>query len=352
MDNVKISVIIPVYNAEKYLVQCLDSITAQTLQDIEIICINDGSTDGSLAILNEYKERDSRFTVVNICNGGVSNARNMGLERVSGEYVTFLDSDDWLEPNYCEMLYQLAQDENADIVMCSYCKEYQDRTIIVHSLEKEKLVLDREQTQKYIHRRLYGLVDEELTYPEKSDSIVSPCMQLFKKGVAQKAKFIDIREIGTFEDGLYQIDIYPFCNRFVYVDVPLYHYRKTNTQSITTKYKGDLFYQWQHLYDLMEARIVENGYGDEYKQALNNRICFGLVGLGFNELADCNKNIFQKSKKIKTYLKAERYIKAFKTFRLIKIPLKWKVFFGLCKTKSTFLLVWLLSIMNFLRRKQ
>ena len=327
MNNVKISVIIPVYNAEEYLTQCLESVSSQTIDSLEIICINDGSTDDSLQILKRYEEKDSRFTVVDIRNSGVSNARNIGLDQAKGEYVTFLDSDDWLDANYCEKLYNIAQKENADIVMCTYCKEYQDRTISAHSLEKDEIVFDKAQILKNIHRRLYGLIDDELEYPEKGDSIVSPCMQLFKIDVAKKARFIDIHEVGTFEDGLYQIDVYQHCNRFAYIDEPLYHYRKTNEQSITTKHKDDLFVRWQRLYDVMEMRIAENGYDDDYKQALNNRICFGVIGLGLNELADKNKNIFKKSKRIKKYLKTERYQAAFKKLKLKRMPLKWKVFF-------------------------
>ena len=352
MNDIKISIIIPVYNAEKYLEQCLDSVLAQTLTSFEVICINDGSTDSSLEILKHYQERDSRFTIFDIPNGGVSNARNKGLEYAKGEFVTFLDSDDWLDVNFCEKLYNTAKDENADIVMCSYCKEYQGQTIIAHALEKERIVFDRELIERNIHRRFYGLIDDELKYPEKGDSIVSPWMQLFKVDLAKKAKFVDIREVGTFEDGLYQIDVYQYCNCFAYIDDPLYHYRKTNNQSITTKYKSDLFIRWQHLYDLMEDRIVENGYGDDYKQALSNRICFGLIGLGLNELADKQSNGFVKSKRLKQFLETERYQTAFQRLRTEVMPLKWKVFFGLCKKKYTLLLVFLLRCMNWLRSKK
>ncbi len=113
----KISVIIPVYNVEPYLRQCLDSVVNQTMRDIEIICVNDGSTDGSLAILEEYAAQDERITVISQENGGLNAARNAGLSRVTGEYIAIVDSDDWVELNICERVYGAAQKANAEVVM-------------------------------------------------------------------------------------------------------------------------------------------------------------------------------------------------------------------------------------------
>lgn len=121
MKNNKLSIIVPVYNAEHYLHQCLDSIVSQTFQDIEILCVNDGSKDGSLAILESYAERDPRiriFTKENEGLGGAS-ARNYGLERATGEYILFLDSDDFFEPNMFERMIARAEETNADIVLCN-----------------------------------------------------------------------------------------------------------------------------------------------------------------------------------------------------------------------------------------
>ena len=100
----RFSIIIPVYNVEKYLRDCLDSVLAQTYPDWEAVCVNDGSTDGSGTILEEYASKDSRFKVITKANGGLSSARNAGLERAEGDYVLFLDSDDWLEVKALEIL--------------------------------------------------------------------------------------------------------------------------------------------------------------------------------------------------------------------------------------------------------
>lgn len=113
---VKISIIVPVYNTEPYLGQCLDSIINQTLEDIEIICVNDGSTDNSLSVLEEYASKDNRIRIINQENKGQGFARNNGLKNVNGEYVLFVDSDDWIEINTCEVLYKKANELDLDML--------------------------------------------------------------------------------------------------------------------------------------------------------------------------------------------------------------------------------------------
>ena len=112
----KVSVIIPVYNTEKYLRKCLDSVVNQTLKDIEIICVNDGSPDNSLAILEEYAQNDNRIKIINKSNGGLSSARNAGLEISQGEFIGFVDSDDWIEPETYELAFNAMNDYNPDLV--------------------------------------------------------------------------------------------------------------------------------------------------------------------------------------------------------------------------------------------
>lgn len=122
-EPIKISVIVPVYKAERYLERCLDSLLAQTHRNLEILLIDDGSPDRSGAICDEYAARDSRVTVIHQENGGPSAARNAGLAHVSGEYVTFVDSDDYIDADYCEYLLSLSVKHGADIVQCGALEE-------------------------------------------------------------------------------------------------------------------------------------------------------------------------------------------------------------------------------------
>ncbi|MBR5160328.1 MAG: glycosyltransferase family 2 protein, partial [Thermoguttaceae bacterium] len=116
-----ISVIIPVYNVEPYLRECLDSVVNQTFRDIEIICVNDGSTDGSPAILEEYAAKDSRIIIIHQQNGGLSAARNSGMNAAKGDFILFVDSDDYIKQNTLEITYNAAIESGAEMVMfCIY----------------------------------------------------------------------------------------------------------------------------------------------------------------------------------------------------------------------------------------
>lgn len=128
MENPLISVIIPVYNVERYLPRCLNSVICNTYDNLEIICVNDGSTDSSLMILNDFAQRDHRIVVIDQPNGGVTSARNTGVNRAKGEFVSFIDSDDWVHRQYFEILVHAwkQSDGRADVVMCSHVSTNDD----------------------------------------------------------------------------------------------------------------------------------------------------------------------------------------------------------------------------------
>ena len=345
----KVSIVVPVYNSSQYLNQCLDSILKQTLYEIEVICVNDGSTDNSLDILQKYARNDQRVIIINQNNFGVSVARNAGLNSVSGEYFMFVDSDDWIALDMCKNMYLIAETEHADCVMCDYVKEFANHSIVCHIFEQKKIVWNKNEIMNNLHRKLFGLLGNELKYPEKGDVIVSPCMQLFKTSKFQKIRFTDIKTIGTFEDGLYQIDVYKDCERFVYVNKPYYYYRKTNSNSITTAYKSDLYEQWKNLFQIMEQIILDNHLSDEYEKALSNRICMSVIGLGLNQIHS-SKGIFYDSKKISSIITSEMYKKAFLQLEYNWFPIHWKIFFYFAKNRCAIALVIMLHTMDILRR--
>ncbi len=137
----KVSVIVPVYNVEVYLEQCLESLINQTLDEIEIICVNDGSTDRSGAILEGYKKEYKNIKIINKKNGGLSDARNYGLKHANGEYIGFIDSDDWAELDMFEKLYNQAEKYNADICISNYNEVYEDSIKKVDDIEVEYPIL-------------------------------------------------------------------------------------------------------------------------------------------------------------------------------------------------------------------
>lgn len=132
--SVKVSVIIPAYNTEEYMSQCLDSLLKQTLQEIEIIVVDDGSTDGTLTILKQYEERyPDKIRVFHKENGGQGSARNLALKYVRGEYLGFVDSDDWIDLEMYEEMYLKAKEEDADIVVCDMVDHFPEREVYYHA---------------------------------------------------------------------------------------------------------------------------------------------------------------------------------------------------------------------------
>ncbi len=146
----RISVIVPVYNVESYLATCLDSLVHQTLQDIEIILVNDGSTDNSLSIANEYAYKFPKIKIINQTNGGLSDARNTGIKQAQGEYLAFVDSDDWIEKEMMEELYILAKKHSAEIAFCAL-QNINEKGKVFKLLPQvpqlpEKIILDKDFT--------------------------------------------------------------------------------------------------------------------------------------------------------------------------------------------------------------
>lgn len=343
-----ISIIIPVYNVEKYLADCLDSLVNQTMSDIEIICVNDGSKDNSLAILEDYAKREKRIVLLNQPNSGVSVARNNALKQVRGEYYMFVDSDDWIDANACEVAYNCAIKENADCLMFSYVKEFGSHSIVNHLFEKKYIVWNADEVKKNFHRRLFGPIGKELAKPQDMDIIVTPCMQLFRTDKYSRIPFIDIHEVGTFEDGLYQMEVYNDCERFVYIDRPFYHYLKTNDGSITTRYKADLSEKFQHLWHIIENNIEKYSLGKEYQEALSNRVALSMIGLGLNEIK-AQRGFAKSVLGEGNLLNISRIKESIKLLDISCMPIPWKVFFYLCKKRLTILLTAMLYMMEYVR---
>lgn len=149
----KISVIIPVYNSQGTIKRMLDSFKSQTLTDFEILMIDDGSTDGSGKILDEYACADARFKVFHKSNGGVSSARQYGLERAQGEYVIHADSDDWVEPDMLDDLYTKAKAEDADVVICDF---YSNKGSVQQYVKQQPTALSSFQVMRDLFQQLHG----------------------------------------------------------------------------------------------------------------------------------------------------------------------------------------------------
>lgn len=165
-----ISVIVPVYNTESYLKKCIESIINQTFRNIEIILVDDGSTDTSAEILADYALRDNRIIVIHQENQGLSAARNAGMRSAKGEYIMFVDSDDWIDANTCEKAISAARTSFADIVMWTYVREYQSSSRITEMFDMKSLTWSGAK-KNVVFCQLMGPHGAKITHPERIDNL-------------------------------------------------------------------------------------------------------------------------------------------------------------------------------------
>ena len=240
--NEKITVIVPVYNVEHYLDKCLDSLINQTYKNLEIIVINDGSTDNSGTICQEYAQKDNRIIYIEKENGGQSEARNMGLDRMTGSYVTFVDSDDWVEPNYVEILYKKLLEYCADIAIGNYYSYNEQEGIFYFHIFGDSYY-EKVYDNVSIFENLYE--SQEM----KSFALISIFGKLYKADLVKHLRF-DIGKLG--EDGYLNQKIYLLAEKTIYLNKGLYAYRQREGSSsrIWTE-------KWMHaLVDAMSERIT------------------------------------------------------------------------------------------------
>ncbi len=212
--EIKVSVIIPVYNVAKYLAKCLDSVIGQSLKEIEIICINDGSTDNSLKILEEYKKNDERITIINQKNQGVSVARNNGLKNAKGEYIYMLDSDDFLDVNALKRMYERAYLDNADMVLIDFYK-------YINNKNKEKV-------------RYY------LTFNDGANALPYTAWSYMfrKKLLTDHPDIMFPANAHPIEDTAFSFALSCVAKRFTYIYEPLLYYRQ-HSEMVMAKIKGE-----------------------------------------------------------------------------------------------------------------
>ncbi|MDE7154151.1 MAG: glycosyltransferase family 2 protein [Muribaculaceae bacterium] len=346
-----VSIVVPVYGTEPYLRKCLDSLINQTYRNTEIICVNDESPDNSLQILQQYAQKDPRIKVFSKKNGGLSDSRNFGLNKISGEFFMFIDSDDWLDHNTIEECVNAISHHDADCVMFSYIKEFNSSQSVNHIFDND-MIFEGDELRDGLIRRTFGPVGPELKYPQNCDITVSACMELFRTSAIGDVRFEDNRVLGTFEDGVYQIDIFPKMKKIIYIDKPLYHYRKTNSGSITTKHQKNLPDKWKDLFHLLDQRAKAYALNPEelnqFRYAINNRIAIAILPLGLNEVR-ASSSLKNKKDNINRILEDEPYKKALNSLVINDMPIHWRVFFYLAKNKLTYPLTLMLSGIEYMR---
>lgn len=279
MEDILVSVIIPVYNVENYLKQCLDSIIRQTLNNIEIICVDDSSTDGSKKILDEYKEKDHRVRVVSQPNKGAGAARNNGLLMARGKYVSFLDSDDFFEPDMLELAYEKAEEDEADFVVFKSDQYY---------TEKEKFVevpwtLREKEIPPYT----------PFNHRQMTDNIFKVFVgwawdKLYNRDFVLKNHLL-FQEQRTSNDLLFVFSAVAIAKRISIVKKVLAHQRRDAKDSLSKTRENS----WQCFYNALIAlrdRMIDEGlYHEVEKDFINYALHFTLWNI--NTLAEPTKSM-------------------------------------------------------------
>ncbi|WP_448912746.1 glycosyltransferase family 2 protein [Gemella sp.] len=288
-DDLFISVIIPVYNAEKYLEQCLNSIKNQTYKNFEVIIVNDGSKDNTEVICKRFSEDDSRFRYFSKENGGVSSARNFGLDNANGHYITFIDGDDWVEHNHLEILIKSITENNSDIAICSY-KEFDNNIDTYYTIvytKQEKNLLNFEKMNR----------DDFLTIFPKLMSI-NVCFnnavaKLFRKELVNNLRFDTSIKYG--EDLDFYFSLYLNVESISYVDELTYVYR-IHGDSTTSNFNQEYAEQELSIFKKMFKKIQEIGlptihYFNKFQKLLKARVNYIKNKVLLNEHLDFLKNI-------------------------------------------------------------
>lgn len=254
-----ISVIIPIYKVEKYLNKCIESVINQTYANLEIILVNDGSPDNSGKICEQYALIDKRIKVIHKENGGVSSARNIGLDNANGQYVTFIDADDFVENNYCESLINTLKSKNVDCVACGYNRVYNNRVESI--IEKEEYALNNIQFL------------ENIFFVQKGLGFCH--MKLWKKSCINNIRFEESLTVG--EDALFNMMVSRNMEKFYMLNKPLYNYR-FNDASVVRKFDQNYAQKYLKSMQIAEKYIIEF-YSDNkiVLKKLNNYVAYHVL---------------------------------------------------------------------------
>lgn len=315
----KISVIIPVYKVEKYLDRCVESIVCQTYKNLEIILVDDGSPDNCPALCDEWTKKDERIKVIHKKNGGVSSARNLGLEKSTGDYIAFVDSDDWIDLDMYEEMIRVATESSADMVFCKSRRVYSSGQII--EIKEKKLIELRD--KKIIYFFIFG---------NENSILGGPCRMLIKNEIAQSCRFSTKLKLG--EDFFYVLNCIEKAEKIEIIDKSFYNYF-SNDESVTRNIGENYFKNVKELYINHNNFIKTRSLNWEY--LINHEYLFRNVTKRMNSndfvkkikllekedeyFKNCfNKENYKKIQKIETNLKNKirNFIVYHKMWRLVK----------------------------------
>lgn len=281
MNQVKISVIIPVYNVERFLEKCLDSILYQTFKDFEVICIDDGSTDNSLSILKSYKKKDKRIKIYTQNNRGAGVARNFGLKKAQGKYIQFLDSDDYFDKKLLEKLFNLAEKNNADLVICSSRKVDDFGNIIESQNPNMPINLNKAPLNKVFNK---------FDYKEDIFSLFTPIPwnKLILKDLIINNS-IEFPDLKIYEDIAFAHSLVVCAEKIIAINEELINYRFNRAGSHANIRSKNTIEMVKSCLKLKEF-LQEKGIFQEFEKAFNK----AFINHIRSEISFCHEEEYQK----------------------------------------------------------
>ena len=330
MATPKVSVVVPVYNTEKYLEKCINSITSQTLGEIEIIIVDDGSKEECAILCDELAKTDVRIKVIHKENEGLGLTRNAGIKAAGGEYIGFVDSDDYVDSKMYQSLYEAAQKNNADIVVSGL--SFVDGNTFGKSGEYvEKNYFEKETVfeNEDIKQFLLGVVGALPHEPDDSRYGVSVCKNIFKRSLfsEKNIEFLSERKIIS-EDTLFMVDYIKHIQKAVGIPGAFYCYRR-NDQSLSKSYRSDRFEKVLIFLSELETHIQDIVSKEEYNLYLKRLI------QGYGRVLCSQEIMYAYDKKIK-YSVLKKQLKKICSDKMMTGALKGYPWYNLPKKQAAF----------------
>lgn len=301
--EIKISVIVPVYNVtEEYFKVCVDYLIEQTLKEIEIIVVNDGSDEQLTGYYQSYCKKDTRINYIFQKNSGVSAARNAGIEAAKGEYLVFVDADDWIEYNTCEQVYAYAKAKNLDVVLYGYFSNYINKELVRVLQNSEQLSFETQKLQLAI---LQGDKDYQMI------ELGATLGKVVRRELLIQNDIRYILGLKQGEDALFSMNIYEYAEKIGYLPKALYHYRRS-ASSASASYQPDISDRVKKTLGEYEKFITKHHNNDTYKKALLKKetaLLFSEI-LPMNFYHENNPHGWKQNKReLKEYIAQNDYVK-------------------------------------------
>lgn len=337
----KVSIIIPVYNIpEQNLRKCIESVINQTLEEIEIILVDDGSTDSSGIICDEYATIDNRVKVIHKLNCGLSAARNTGFENAKGEWITFLDSDDWIEPHTCEETYKLGIENDVDIVIFSTIQEFgKFKKIFKYKLKNKKVYTKNECT---------NLQCEILNF---EGNIATAWAKLYKREFLERNNLKHNEKLRQGSEGIeFNIRVFEKVQKVIFTNKIYYHY-VFNPNSISAKHNVENHFWVIRCFEIIEKDIETSKNYRKLKEFFYDRFAYVIVATAISGYFSPNNHEKYKEKKksFENYIKQDLVLRTLSNYNIDNVGKERAIVLSLIKKKN-YNIITILALIRYIQK--